>query len=315
VDPPIELRQLRYFVAVAEELHFGRAAERLHISQSPLSRAIRELERDLGLVLFIRTTRRVELTPAGSLLLERSRRALAEIDGAIADARRSVQSEDDVVAIGYGPFGTSVVSPIVEALKAKQPDQRLRLVEEVTPDSLRRVGARELTAAVVMESPAAARRHGVRIDALKDEPLLAALPESHPFAGEAAISVGAFASECVLLPREPPGQMFNVWLRALFRTHGVDFGRTMTTASAPWDRRMGHVGSGEAVAVVVADWLESMPNVVGVPFDPPLSFPTDLASRWPPTEASDAVVHAAQRVRHTSGWLTDRPARTDLPGD
>ena len=80
----IELRQLRYFVAVAEELHFGRAAERLHMSQSPLSRAIRELERDLGLVLFVRTTRRVELTPAGSVLLERSRRALAEIDGAIA---------------------------------------------------------------------------------------------------------------------------------------------------------------------------------------------------------------------------------------
>ena len=85
----IELRQLRYFVAVAEELHFGRAAERLHMSQSPLSRAIRELERDLGVVLFVRTTRRVELTAAGSVLLERSRRALAEIDGAIADARRS----------------------------------------------------------------------------------------------------------------------------------------------------------------------------------------------------------------------------------
>jgi hypothetical protein len=80
VDVPIELRQLRYFVAVAEELHFGRAAERLHMSQSPLSRAIRELERELGLVLFVRTTRPVELTAAGSALLEHARRALTEVD-------------------------------------------------------------------------------------------------------------------------------------------------------------------------------------------------------------------------------------------
>src|SRR5438093_3016965 len=88
MDRPIELRQLRYFVAVAEELHFGRAADRLHMSQSPLSRAIRELERDLGVVLFVRTTRRVELTSSGVALLVRARRALAEVDAAVEDARR-----------------------------------------------------------------------------------------------------------------------------------------------------------------------------------------------------------------------------------
>jgi DNA-binding transcriptional LysR family regulator len=314
VDASVELRQLRYFVAVAEELHFGRAAERLHMSQSPLSRAIRELERDLGLVLFVRTTRRVELTPAGGVLLERTRRALAELDGAIAEARRSEQPDHDVVAIGYGPFSGSVVSRIVAALEIEQPDLRVRLEEEVTPDSLRRVGAHELAVAVVMESPAAAGRHGVRIDALRDEPLVAALPESHPYALATSIPISAFVSECVLLPREPPGQMFNAWLRALFRAHGAEFDRTMTTASAPWDRRMSHVSRGEAVSVVVADWVESMPHVVTVAFDPPLIFPMDLVSRWPPTEAVDAVVRVAQRVRDRSGWLIQRPARTELPG-
>jgi hypothetical protein len=75
------------------------------------------------------------------------------------------------------------------------------------------LGADELAAAVVIESPTTARRLGVRIDALTDEPLLAALPGSHRFATEGAIPVGAFAAERVLLPREPPGQVFNAWLR------------------------------------------------------------------------------------------------------
>jgi len=81
VDPQIELRQLHYLVAVAEELHIGRAAARLYMSQSPLSRAIRELERDIGLVLFRRTTRQVELTPAAPRLAadgQRDRRELRD---------------------------------------------------------------------------------------------------------------------------------------------------------------------------------------------------------------------------------------------
>jgi DNA-binding transcriptional LysR family regulator len=171
MDVPVELRQLRYFVAVAEELHFGRAAERLHMSQSPLSRAIRELERELGVVLFVRTTRRVELTAAGSVLLKRSRRALAEIDGAIAEARRSSRPDVEVLGVGYGPFSGPVARRIAAEFEADGAGVRMRLDEEVTPESLRRIAAHELAAAVVMESPAAARHHGVRIDTLRDEPL------------------------------------------------------------------------------------------------------------------------------------------------
>jgi DNA-binding transcriptional LysR family regulator len=316
VDFSVELRQLRYFVAVAEELHFGRAAERLHMSQSPLSRAIRELERDIGVVLFVRTTRRVELTEAGSLLLERSRWALAEIDGAIADARRSVRGDESVVGIGYGPFSRTVVTRIVAALGEALPEIEVRLDEEVSADSLRRLGTRELAAAVVMASPAAARRLGVRIDTLRDEPLLAALPESHQFASEGAIPVGAFAAERVLLPREPPGREFNTWLQAVMRVHGFGLERTFKTLSAPWDRRMLPVVNGEAVSVVVAEWTgEWTTGLVAVPFDPPLNFPIDLASRWPATESVAALVDAARRVRDAEGWLTERPARIELPDD
>jgi DNA-binding transcriptional LysR family regulator len=316
VDVTVELRQLRYFVAVAEELHFGRAAERLHMSQSPLSRAIRELERDLEVVLFVRTTRRVELTAAGSLLLERARRALAEIDGAVAEVRRSVQSDEAVLRLGYGPFSGDVAVRVAEAVGAERAGLSLRLEQEVTPDSLRRVGGGELAAAVVMESPAAARRHGVRVDTLRDEPLVAALPRSHRYACEAAIPIGEFVAEPVLLPREPPGQMFNAWLRSVIRAHGFELEQTMAIASAPWDRRLPPVASGEAVAVAVAEWArEPGTGLVGVPFDPPLNFPTDLVSRWPATEDVEALVRTALRVRDSEGWLTERSARTELPRD
>jgi DNA-binding transcriptional LysR family regulator len=297
-------------------MHFGRAAERLHISQSPLSRAIRELERDLGVVLFVHTTRRVELTPAGSLLLERARRALAEIDGAVADARRSIQSDEAVLRVGYGPFSGDVAVRIVKALGAGCRELSVRLEQEVTPDSLKRVGAGELAAAVVMESPAAARRHGVRVDTLRDEPLVAALPKSHRYASETAIPIGEFVAELVLLPREPPGQMFNAWLRSVIRAHGFELERTIAVASAPWDRRLPPVASGEAVAVMVSEWArEPATGLVGVPFDPPLNFPTDLVSCWPTTEDVEALVHAALRVRDSEGWLTERPARTEVPRD
>jgi DNA-binding transcriptional LysR family regulator len=306
---------LRYFVAVAEELHFGRAAERLHMSQSPLSRAIRELERDLGVVLFVRTSRRVELTAAGSQLLERSRRALAEIDGVIAEVRRSAEPDDDVLVVGHGPFSGAAVARIVDAVALAHPRLTLRVEEEITPDLLRLVGTRDLAAATVMASPAAARWHHVRVDALKDEPLLAALSPAHPLAREPSVPIGAFAAECVLLLREPYGQMFNAWLRAVIRAHGFELERTMTTASAPWDRRLVHVASAQAVAVVVSEWAESTPNVVTVQFDPPLSFPTDLASRWPPTTAVQSLVETALRLRDSERWLTQRNATTELPED
>jgi len=286
------------------------------MSQSPLSRAIRELERDLDVVLFVRTTRRVELTAAGSLLLERSRRALAELDGAITDVRSSARAEAAVLGIAYGPFSGSVVRRIAEAIEADHATLSVRLEEEVSPESLRRVGAHEPSAAVVMETPAAARRYGLRVDALRDEPLLAALPESHRFAGDGAIPVGAFAAEKVLLPREPQGRGFNAWLRTVIGARGFELERTMQTPSAPWDRRMLPVASGEAVSVVVAEWVrEPTIEFAAVPFDPPLNFPMDLASSWPATDGAEAVVRAALRVRDAEGWLTERAGRTELPDD
>ena len=316
MELPVELRQLRYFVAVAEELHFGRAAERLRMSQSPLSRAIRELERDVGVVLFVRTTRRVELTAAGSALLEHAKRVLTEIDAAVEDARRSSEPNRDSVALGYTPFSRGPALRIAEEFESQRPDVHVRYAEDITPDLLRRIAAHELMAAAVMEMPAAARHNGVRIDTLKDEPLLAAIPASHPYAEANAIPMRVFVAENVLLPRVPPGRAFNTWLRAVFRATGFELERTLETLSAPWDRRMLPVAAGENVSLVVGEWVEEpIAGVAALPFDPPLSFPLDFASRVPATDLSDALLATVQRVRDAEGWLTHRRTRTEHPTD
>jgi DNA-binding transcriptional LysR family regulator len=316
MDVPVELRQLRYFVAVAEELHFGHAAERLHMAQSPLSRAIRELERELGVVLFIRTTRRVELTPAGVVLLEGARRALAEVDAAIEDTRRSAKPDRSVLALGHGPLSRWAATRIIEEFAAQQLGVEVHLEEDVTPVLLARFAARELAAAVVVETPAAARRHRVRVDALRDEPLLAALPASHRYAREGAIPIGAFAAERVVLPQEPGGGAFNAWLRSAIRVAGFELERTLETPSAAWDRRLLPVADGEAVAAFVADWEQDpIPGVVGVPFQPELTLPIDLVSSPSPADQAELLVQTARSLRDAEGWLTRRAARTELPDD
>jgi hypothetical protein len=146
----------------------------------------------------------------------------------------------------------------------------------------------------------------VRIDALCDEPLLAALPATHRYADADAIPMEAFAAECVLLPREPPGALFNGWLRAVLRAAGYELERTMQSLSAPWDRRMLPVARGEAVSVVVAEWADPpVADVVAVPFEPAVTFPIDLATA--PGEAAE-LVEAALRLRDREGWLTARGA-------
>src|SRR5919106_3353874 len=96
-----ELRQLRYFVAVAERLHFGRAAEALHISQPPLSRAIRGLEERLGVALLNRSRRRVELTAEGSRFLEQARRTMSQLEQAVLELRNMASGEQGRLRIGF----------------------------------------------------------------------------------------------------------------------------------------------------------------------------------------------------------------------
>jgi DNA-binding transcriptional LysR family regulator len=195
----MELRLLRSFVAVAEELHFGRAARRLHISQPPLSNQIRRLEDDLGVRLFERTRRSVSMTEAGAALLGRARHLLSEAERARLEVARVAKGERGVLSIGYTPTATYEVLPLlVPRFRAQAPDVRLDLAEmrsALLPEALR-AGRIEVGFAC---APVDTR--GVLEKVLVRERLMVALPSSHRLAKKVRLKLGDLAGEPFVLVR------------------------------------------------------------------------------------------------------------------
>jgi len=190
----VELRHLRYFIAVAEERHFGRAARRLHISQPPLSQQIRRFEAELGEPLLDRTTRSVELAPAGEVLLERGREILAAVDSAIDDARRAARGEFGRLAIGFTGSCTYAMLPaLAAALRHDLPGVVLDLQGELlTPAQVARLvdGTLDLG---LLRPPV--HQRDLCTETLRSEPLIAVLPESHPLADSEAIPLERLEGE------------------------------------------------------------------------------------------------------------------------
>jgi LysR family transcriptional regulator, benzoate and cis,cis-muconate-responsive activator of ben and cat genes len=124
----VDLRQLRYFVAVAEELHFSRASARLNLAQSALSSQIRQLEAEVGGPLLVRSTRRVELTPAGEALLTDAREILAAADGALERCRALARGETGELVIGsLGPAPGGVLAPVLARFSGRHPNVRVEV--------------------------------------------------------------------------------------------------------------------------------------------------------------------------------------------
>ncbi|HEY6498750.1 MAG TPA: LysR family transcriptional regulator [Streptosporangiaceae bacterium] len=178
----MELRRIQYFVAVAEEAHFGRAAQRLQMAQPPLSQQIRALESEMGVVLFHRTTRKVELTAAGERFLPRARAILAEVDDAVAEAAQVADGMLGRIAIGFTGSATYDLLPsLVRVLRADLPGIELDIHGEMlTPDQVAALADGSLDLGL-LRPPV----HSTAIDVqvLRREPLIAVLPEHHALAG------------------------------------------------------------------------------------------------------------------------------------
>ncbi|HVV14525.1 LysR substrate-binding domain-containing protein [Amycolatopsis sp.] len=190
----MELRHLRYFAAVADTCHFGRAAQRLHMAQPALSQAIRQLEDELGAPLFVRTTRQVALTPAGEFLRGEVQRVLGTIDDSVRGVRRIADGRRGLVRFAFtGTAAFSHLPRIARALKLALPEVAVEVhADLLTPaqcDGLR-AGSLDLG---VLRPPA--RGEGIELRTIETEPLIVAVPADHRLAVEPVVSVADLRSE------------------------------------------------------------------------------------------------------------------------
>ncbi|MFF5987203.1 LysR substrate-binding domain-containing protein [Prauserella flavalba] len=190
----MELRHLRYFAAVADTCHFGKAAERLHMAQPALSHAIRQLEAELGAPLFTRTTRQVRLTPAGEYLLAEATRVLDSVEQSMQGVRRIADGRLGIVRVGFtGTSAFSQLPRIARAVKRDVPEVALEVhADLLTPDQCDglRTGSLDLG---VLRPPASGE--GIELRTIEVEPLILAVPADHRLAVEPEVSMSDLRTE------------------------------------------------------------------------------------------------------------------------
>ena len=214
----IELRVWRQFLAVAETLHFGRAAQALHMTQPPLTQAIQQLERRLGLLLFERTRRSVALTPAGAALVEPARQLLQQAAALPGRARDAAQGEVGRLRLGF--VSTIAFGPLptwLRAFREAQPGITIDLREATGDVQFDAFAARELDAGFVLHAPSFALPPTLQRLSLGVEPLVLVLPESAPKRLDAA---ALLREPLVIFPRTIAPSLYDAVL-AFYHRHGV----------------------------------------------------------------------------------------------
>jgi DNA-binding transcriptional LysR family regulator len=201
-QPLVELRLWRQFIAVAEELHFGRAAARLHMTQPPLTQAVAHLEQLLGVRLFERTKRSVQLTTAGEALLPEARELLARAQALPSHARAAAHGEVGRLRLAFvSTVGFGLLPHWVRAFRALHPQVEFELIEATGDVQLTALARGDIDAGFMLHSPGFAPA-GLQHLRIAREPLVVALPEQHPMATSRALPSGALLDEpLVIFPR------------------------------------------------------------------------------------------------------------------
>ena len=257
----IETRLLRQFIAVAEELNFRRAAERLHMAQPPLSQAILRLEEMLAYPVFERSNRKVSLTPAGTAFLATARQVLASLEEGVAAARRVAQGIEGHVRLGFihiTPYAHVLAA--LRAFRADSPAVQFTLREASTQQQVEWLERGEIDIAL-LRAPGRSTP-GLRFERLSGEDILVALPAGHRCAGQAKVDLAQLALDDFVASPRALGQGFHDQLASLclhagFVPNVVQQARRLQTV-------LGLVAAGFGVALLPASLAASMPAGVAM---------------------------------------------------
>jgi DNA-binding transcriptional LysR family regulator len=294
----MELRQLRYLLVLAEELHFSRAAQRLGIAQPALTQQIQALERELGAKLFQRTKRSVHLTVAGRLTLEQAVRTLQQAEQTAMVARQAGRGEKGPVEIGYvgSAAFSGILSKTIFAYRKTNPNVELRLHELDISQQVEDLDSGRLDVGFI-RPPVRQWPVGVTSLTLSREPIIVAVPKAHRLARLKAVPIAALADESFIVTHFQEGVGFHAQVAAI--CHEGQLTLRIAQRARQFAAITSLVGAGLGVAFV-PDSLRNLrvPNVVYRPLAD-VKATTDLALIFRKSEQAPAVVSFIDKVKRS----------------
>ena len=298
----LDLRRLRYFIAVAEERHFGRAAARLHVAQPSLSQQVRALERELGVELLRRDPRGVELTRAGRALLTEGRRTLAQAQRTEDAARAAHAGVTGSLVVGFmGSAGRHILPAVVHAFRDRHPHIALEVREVALPDTNRAL--RDGTVDIAFIRPIE-DDPGLTMEPLPGDGLVAVLPAGHRLAGAGSLPLAALAGEPFVRPNASTVlQPWMSFLSIICDRHGFTPRYTDAEGSS-LPAIVGLVAARDGISVMSAT-THTLPRegVVAVPIE---DEQMPLALAWRADDRSRAVSDFAALTRQTARAALER---------
>ncbi len=297
----MELRQLRYFVTLAEELHFGRAAEREHIVQSALSQQVQRLERELGVRLLERSTHHVALTASGVVFLVEARQILAHVERA-AEIARNTAGASAPLRVGIIDSSYDSMPQILHEVQARYPGLVINQVEAGVPEQYQQLIDGRLDVGVGRATLAPPQIASLLF---RQDPLGVLVATGHPFADLDGVTVADLAREPLLLAEEARAPEFNQFTVEMCRAAG--FTPTVYRGTVESIRAAAAlVAAGRCLYCVPSSCIAALPGTIWRPLTEPASdYPWSVL--WRAADDSDhvrAVVSCAKAMSQRLGWLT-----------